>query len=118
MPVDVKVFLGVAGPPLGARIEADRADDGDRMPHRCVVHRLGRDVAAVQEVLGGRQLFAGQRGMDALDNADILFRSRCGEEMHDEMRMLLIAGLGLMVLVPHPFDLARLVTEPGLRVVR
>ena len=69
------VFQPVAQQPTYLESLEVRADDGDRMPHRCVVHRLGRDVAAVQEVLGGRQLFAGQRGMDALDNADILFRT-------------------------------------------
>ena len=117
-PVDVKVFLGEAGPSLGARVLTDRPDDGHRMLHRCVVHRLGRDVAAAQEVLGRGQLLAGQRGMDALDDADVLFRGRCGDDLHDEMRLLLIAGLGLMVLVPDPFNLAGLMTEPGLRVVR
>lgn len=42
--------------------------------------------------------------MDAIDDTDVLFGSRCGDEMHDEVRLLLAAGLRLMVVVPDPFD--------------
>jgi len=100
LPVDVKVFLGVAGPLPGTRVLAHRPDDGDRMLRCGMVNRLGRDVPAVKEVLGRRQFFAGEPGVDTLDDADVLFRGQCGDDMHDEVWPLLIAGLRLMILVP------------------
>src|SRR2546430_11653101 len=103
LPVDVECIFGEAGSFDGWRVLADRPDDGDRVISRCTVNRLGCDVAAVEVVLGRRQLLFGQRGMDSINDADVLVRSRCGDDVHDEVRALLVAGLSLMVLVPDPF---------------
>ena len=111
LPIDVEVLLGEAGPFLGAGVLTDRPDDGDSVIGRRVVNRLGCDIAAVHKMLG-------RRGMDAANDADVLLRSRCGDDMHDEVRLLLVAGLGLVVVVPDPFDLAGLVAQPRLGVVR
>ncbi|GAB2993649.1 hypothetical protein [Saccharothrix stipae] len=118
MPIDAEVLLGEARSFLGVGILTDRPDDGDSVIGRRVVNSLGCDMAAVHKVLGRHQLLFGQRGMDAANDADVLLRSRCGDHMHDEVRSLLVAGLGLMVPVSGPFDLAGFVAEPRLGVVR
>ncbi|MEN3611531.1 hypothetical protein AAH979_18470 [Plantactinospora sp. ZYX-F-223] len=118
LPVDVEVLLGEAGSVTGARVLTDRPDNGYRISGRRPVNRFGRDVAAVEIVFRRRDALLGQRGVDRLDDIDVLFRSRGCHNMHDEVRSLLVTGLGLVVLVADPFDLARLVAEPRLRIMR
>lgn len=64
-PVDVEVLLGEAGPFAGLWVVTDGPEEWDGPTLGGVVDAVGRDVAAVDDMLGGLESLRGQSLVDS-----------------------------------------------------
>ena len=75
------------------------------------------NVAAVKQVLSRQELFGCQRAVNRLQHLFIRHCSRCGFDIRDQVRSVIITGFSDVGLVPEPLSLA-LLAVASLWVVR